>query len=165
MTHPKSDFEALLGDLHAIYDGDPWHGLSITTVLAGIDAKTAALRTIPRGHTIWELVLHMTSWTREVVSRVKGAAPESPEDWPVPDFEGGESAWMAANEDLGRAQRELEEAVGALEPSDLLRWIRDQRNPALETGQTVGTLIRGLLQHHAYHQGQVALLKRAAESV
>jgi hypothetical protein len=25
-------------------------------------------------------------------------------------------------------------------------------------------VIRGLLQHHTYHEGQIALLKRAAES-
>ena len=165
MTHPKSDFEALLGDLHAIYDGDPWHGSSITTVLAGIDAKTAALRTVPRGHTIWELVLHMTSWTREVASRVRGSTPKSPVDWPVPSSKGDESAWRSARDDLAAAHQELEEAVRALQPDDLVRWIGDQRDPALGTGQTLGTLIRGLLQHHAYHEGQIAILKRAAESV
>jgi hypothetical protein len=25
-------------------------------------------------------------------------------------------------------------------------------------------VIRGLMQHHAYHEGQIALLKRAAET-
>src|SRR5205085_5071823 len=122
MTHPKSDFEALLGDLHAIYDGNPWHGSSITTVLTGIDAKTAALRTIPHGHTIWELVLHMTSWTREVTSRVRGSAPKSPDDWPVPNSGGGDAAWRSAKDNLRAARSELEEVVGALGADDLVRW-------------------------------------------
>jgi len=163
MSRPKSDFDALKQDLRSVYDGDPWHGSSITTVLAGIDAKTAARRSIPKGHTIWELVLHMTSWTREVTSRVRGSPPKSPEDWPVPKSDGGESAWRAAKEDLGTAQKELERAVDALKPKDLLRWIGDQRDPMLGTGQTVGTIIRGLMQHHTYHEGQIAILKRAAE--
>ena len=162
MTRPKTDFEALRDDLKKVYDGDPWHGSSIAAVLSGISAQAAERRPIPAVHTIWEIVLHMTAWTREVASRVGGAAPKSPpEDWPVPRFGGGEEAWRAAQEDLAAAHKELEHIVDALEPDDLLRWIGNQRDPSAGTGVTVGTLIRGLLQHHTYHEGQIALLKRA----
>ncbi len=165
MNRPKSDFDALREDLRKVYDSDPWHGSSITDVLKGVDAETAALRSIPHGHTIWEIVLHMTGWTREVTSRLRGAAPKSPpEDWPTPKSGGGESAWRGAQQDLATAQKELERTVEALKPDELVRWIGDQRDPALGAGVTVGTLIRGLLQHHAYHEGQIALLKRAAET-
>lgn len=165
MSRPESDFDALRGDLRKVYDGDPWHGSSIRAVLGGVDARTAALRSIPRAHTIWEIVLHMTGWTREVTSRVRGAAPKSPpEDWPVPDPAGSEAAWRAAQEDLAAAQKEIESAVDSLKPEDLLRWIGDQRDPALGAGLTVGTVIRGLLQHDTYHEGQIAILKRAAET-
>ncbi len=163
MKRPESDFDALRGDLKNVYDGDPWHGSSITAVLKTIDAKTAALRSVPKGHTIWEIVLHMTSGTREVASRVRGAAPKSPTDWPAPKPKGGEPAWRLAKEDLAAAQKELEQVVESLGADDLLRWVGDQRDPAPGAGQTVGTLIRGLLQHHTYHQGQIALLRRAAQ--
>ncbi len=164
MTRPKSDLQALRGDLRSAYDGDPWHGPSITSVLTGITAETAAQRPIPAAHTIWELVLHMAVWTREVASRVRGAdARNPPEDWPPARFGGGEAAWQAAKDDLAAAQKELEQAADALKPDDLLRWIGDQRNPALGTGLPVGTVIRGLLQHHAYHEGQISLLKRAVQ--
>ncbi|HMG70084.1 MAG TPA: DinB family protein [Gemmatimonadaceae bacterium] len=164
MERPKSDFDALREDLRNVYDGSPWHGSSIKSVLKGVDARTAALKSIPHGHTIWELVLHMTGWTREVTSRVKGAAPKSPkQDWPKPKTGGGEAAWHSALEDLAAAQKELESTVHALKPNDLIRWIGDKRDSALGAGVTVGTLIRGLLQHHTYHQGQIAILKRAAE--
>ena len=161
---PESDLEALRHDLHQIYDGDPWHGSSIKTVLDGIDGDTAALRSIPHGHTIWELVLHMTSWTREVTSRVAGADAKDPVDWPEPSFAGGKAAWEAAKRDLATAHAELEAQVARLQPNDLLRWVGDQRDPKLGTGLPVGTVIRGLLQHHAYHQGQIAILRRGAET-
>jgi uncharacterized damage-inducible protein DinB len=165
MGRPKSDFDALREDLRNVYDGSPWHGSSIKSVLKSVDAGTAALKSIPRGHTIWEIVLHMTGWTREVTSRVRGADPKSPsKDWPKPKTGGGEAAWHAALEDLAAAQKELESTVDTLKPDDLIRWIGDKRDAALGAGVTVGTLIRGLLQHHAYHQGQIAILKRAAES-
>jgi uncharacterized damage-inducible protein DinB len=164
MTRPKSDFDALRQDLHQIYDGDPWHGSSIVTVLKGINADVAAKRPIPGAHNIWELVLHMAVWTREVASRVRGAdAKDPPEDWPAPRLSGGEKAWQSAKDDLAAAQKELESAVDAIKPDDLTRWIGDQRDPALGTGLPVGTVIRGLMQHHAYHEGQISLLKRATE--
>jgi uncharacterized damage-inducible protein DinB len=163
MSRPKSDFDALRQELHQVYDGDPWHGSSITTVLDGINAEVAAMRSIPGAHSIWEIVLHMAAWTREVASRVSGAdAKNPPEDWPAPRFGGGEEAWKSAKDDLAAAQMELEDAVNAIEPKDLLRWVGDQRDPALATGMPVGTVIRGLIQHHTYHEGQIALLKRAA---
>src|SRR2546423_2040073 len=160
MSHPKSDLEALRLDLHNVYEGDPWHGSSITEVLKGIDAGIAARRSIPHAHTIWEIVLHMTAWTREVASRVRGAAAKSPpEDWPATRFGGGEPAWKAAKDDLAAAQKEIEIAAGALSSDDLVRWIENHEG----TSCTVGTVIRGLLQHHTYHEGQIAMLKRAAE--
>ena len=67
-------------------------------------------------------------------------------------------------EDLAAAQKELESTVESLDAKDLFRWIEDQRGPSFGDSVTVGTLIRGLLQHHTYHQGQIAILKRAAES-
>lgn len=165
MSRPKTDFEALRQDLRQVYDGDPWHGSSITAVLKGIEAHAAGRRPIPDAHTIWELVLHMAVWTREVASRVRGAdAKNPPEDWPLARSGGGEEAWKLAKEDLASAQRELEQAVDSLQADELVRWIGDQRDPALGTGLTVGTVIRGLLQHHTYHQGQIALLKRATKS-
>jgi len=165
MSRPKSDFDALRDDLRKVYDGEPWHGSSIRDVLKGVDANTAALRSIPSAHTIWELVLHMTGWTREVASRVRGADAKSPpEDWPAPRTDGGVAAWRSAQDELAAAHKHLEKAVDSLKPEDLVRWIGDQRDPALGTGLTVGTVIRGLMQHHTYHQGQIALLKRAAET-
>ena len=164
MLRPESDFDALRDDLVQVYDGDPWHGSPITAVLKGVDAKTAARRTIAHGHTIWELVLHMTGWTREVASRVRGNdAGNPPEDWPGQPVKFTDADWREAQNDLRAAHQDLIHAVDALKPADLLRMVGDQRDPAGGTGKTVGSHIRGLLQHHTYHLGQIALLKRAAD--
>jgi uncharacterized damage-inducible protein DinB len=161
MRRPQSDLDALRDDLAKVYDGNPWHGSSITEVLKGIDPDVATRRSIPHAHTIWEIVLHMTAWTREAASRVRGAPAKSPpEDWPAPRFGGGPAAWKAAKDDLAAAQTEIEAAVAALKADDLIRWIENHEG----AGYTVGTVIRGLLQHHTYHEGQIAILKRAAET-
>ena len=140
----------------------PWHGSSITDVLAGIDADQASRRPIANGHTIWELLLHMTVWTREVASRVRGASPKSPpKDWPEPPLRAGAGGWQSAQDDFAAAQQDLEEAVAAAGAEGMMRWIGDQRDPALGAGLTVGSVVRGIMQHHAYHEGQIALLKKA----
>src|SRR6476620_3967009 len=145
MSRPKTDLEALRQDLRNVYVGEPWHGSSISAVLKDVTADIAARRVVERAHTIWELVLHMTVWTREVTSRLKGADPKSPpEDWPAPRFGGAAAAWKSSLDDLAAAQQEVEKVVAALKPDDLLRWIGDKRDPALGAGVTVGTLIRGL---------------------
>lgn len=162
MPTPKSDFDALRDDLRQIYDGAPWHDGPIAAALKPVDAKTAARRSIPNCHTIWELVLHMAGWTREVASRVRGAdAKDVAEDWPAQPANPTEDAWRAAKDDLRAAHEELVRAVDALKPADLVRVVPDQRNA--ETVRTVGSHIRGILEHHTYHQGQIAILKKAAE--
>jgi len=164
MPKPESDFDALRDDLRQVYDGDPWHDGPISRLLKGIDAQTAARRSIPNGHTIWEIVLHMTGWTREVASRVRGAdAKDTAEDWPKQPKKPTDKEWRAAQDDLRGAHEDLVRAVDALKPADLVRMVGDQRSASLGTGKTVGSHIRGLLQHHTYHQGQIALLKKAAE--
>lgn len=165
MQRPESDFDALRDDLKQVYDGDPWHGSPITAVLDGVDAETAARRSIPHSHTIWELVLHMTGWTREVTSRVRGNnAGNPPEDWPSQPTRFNEADWRAAQNDLSAAHQDLLNAVEGLNPADLVRMVGDQRDAASGTGKTVGSHLRGLLQHHTYHEGQIAILKKAAET-
>jgi uncharacterized damage-inducible protein DinB len=165
MPKPESDFDALRDDLRQVYDGDPWHGSSIAAILEGIDAETAARRIIPNAHTIWELVLHMTGWTREVASRVRGSdAKNVAEDWPQQPKKPTEQEWRAAQDALRASHRDLMKAVDGLKPADLVRTVGDQRHPSAGTGKTVGSHIRGILQHHTYHQGQIAQLKKAASS-
>ena len=67
-----------------VMEGDPRHAANIAALLADVTAEEAAARPIPGAHSIWQLVLHMTSWADEVRSRVSGAPAGSPAagDWP-----------------------------------------------------------------------------------
>ena len=69
--------DRLLDELRRAWDGDPWHGDPVRRVLEGITAQQAAARPLAQGHGVWELVLHMTSWTREVTRRPPAPARAS----------------------------------------------------------------------------------------
>jgi len=150
--------EMIADQLDRAYRGDPWHGPSVRAALEGVDAAMAAARPHTAAHSIHEVVLHMTAWTREVTRRLRVGIAQDPEmgDWPEV---GG---WDAALEALEAANDELLEAIRALDPPQLDDRIGDARDRALGSGVSRYVMLHGLVQHHAYHAGQIAILKKIA---
>ena len=148
--------------VRAAHDGPTWHGNALAESLVGIDAERAAARVIPEAHSVWEIVLHLTAWTREVTRRLEGAAPAYPAegDWP-PVGPVSEEAWATARGGLGDAHAALATAVARL-PAE--RWsepVGGERDAPLGTGVSHAAMVAGLLQHDAYHGGQIGLLRKA----
>ena len=159
-----SSVQFLHEQLRKGYSDDPWHGPATTVALQDVTAAEAAAHPVPGAHSIWELVLHMTAWQNEVRRRLAGKEPTLPAegDWPaVPET--SEAAWQRDRERLGSSLEMLLELLGGLSEADLERTggaISD-RDPALGTGVTHRAMVSGLLQHHAYHTGQISLLRKA----
>jgi uncharacterized damage-inducible protein DinB len=140
--------------------GDPWYGTSRTAMLEGVTARDAAARPIAKGHSIWELVFHMTAWTKEVTRRLGGSKPATPKegDWPaVRDV--SDQAWQNAKTALSQAHADLLAAIRNLPAQEVAGT--DVREPALGTGVDRTGLIVGLAQHDAYHIGQIAVVRQA----
>jgi uncharacterized damage-inducible protein DinB len=152
----------IVDQLQREHSGDPWHGSPMLTILDGIDATHAARKPIAGGHSIWELVLHVTGWKREVARRVGGAPAGEPAvgDWPAVG-EPSEVRWRSAVDDLGAAHRELLDAVQKLPESHLFEPTNDPRDRPLGTGVSYYVLLHGAVQHDVYHAGQIAVLKKA----
>jgi len=156
-----NETERIIGELRRAMHGDPWHGSSLAGILDGVDATRAAARPMPGAHTIWEIVLHLTGWAREVGRRVRGEAPGEPAagDWPkVTDTT--PEAWQAALDDLRAAHEELFGALASFPDARLDQTMGGDRDRALGTGVTWEQTLHGTAQHDAYHAGQIALLKK-----
>lgn len=153
--------DRLLDELRRAWDGDPWHGDSVSHVLDGVTAEQASARPIPQAHTIGELVLHLTSWTREAARRLRDRVAREPEDGDWPAAGHGDEAWTAALDALARAQAELVDAVAAFPPDELDAVVGDERDRPLGAGVTYAVMLHGISQHLAYHAGQIALLKKS----
>lgn len=150
------------------FSDDPWHGSATAELLRDVTAEEAAAHPIPGAHSIWEIVLHMTGWLDEVRLRLGGREPDMPEagDWPEPS-ETSEIAWQRDRSRLETSVTELLNALSTLREEDLDRMggsIAELRNPALGTGVTHRAMINGIVQHNAYHSGQMALLRKALRS-
>lgn len=156
-----NDSHFIADQIRRAYQGDPWHGPNLQSVLEGVTAEQAAAYPILGAHSIWELVLHLAGWTGEVERRLGGALAGAPPqgDWPAQGS--GEADWKAALEALAEAHESLARAAEAF-PSD--RWdekVGDERNPPLGTGVSFRATLHGVAQHAAYHAGQIIFLKKA----
>jgi len=162
MPH-HTEIERIADQLTREHDGDPWHGSPLLHILKGVTAAAANARPIAGGHTIWELVLHMTGWKNEVRRRLSGAPAKTPEggDWPKAG-EPSEARWKEAQERLQRAHDDLLGAIRALPEEKLYTPTNDPRSKPLGTGVSYYVLLHGIVQHDVYHAGQIAVLKKGS---
>ena len=166
-TGLTSPLELIADELRHSHEGDPWHGPSVTKVLEGVTAAEAATRAIVGAHTIWEIALHVAAWRGEVARRLStGKFAEPVEgDWPeIPQpgsADENESAWAATKGRLGAASQALQDAVAKFPAERLGETFGGERDAPLGVGTTYGFMLRGVVQHDAYHAGQMMLLKKA----
>jgi len=156
-----TEIDRLVDQLEREHKGDAWHGSPLMAIIDGITAQQAATRAVPNGHTIWELVLHVTAWKNETRKRLSGAPAGEPEEGDWPDAgEPTPQRWSEALTRLGRAHEQLVAAVRQLPESRLYEATNDPRDRPLGVGVSYYVLLHGIVQHDAYHAGQIALLKK-----
>ena len=148
-----------------VIDGDPWHGPNVMTLLDGVSPRAAAAHPLAGGHSIWELVLHMTGWADEVRARLGGAEADEPTagDWPEVTATSRES-WATAMAALVESHVALAAALRAADDRLLDTAVRDHRDRAGGTGLSHYLTLHGLVHHTTYHAGQIAMLVKAARA-
>jgi uncharacterized damage-inducible protein DinB len=153
--------EKLSTGLQTILSGDAWYGSPVYEIVENVTFEAAYEKPPGSIHNIAEIVLHMIAWTEEVMDRMNGLSAGIPTsgDWPdtgAPD----EQKWQNYVDDLKLVNVNL---TGVIQSFPQERWdepIKDERNRELGTGVSYEELINGLIQHHIYHSGQIALLNR-----
>ncbi|MVN90470.1 DinB family protein [Mucilaginibacter aquatilis] len=146
--------------LETVFVGQPWYGTPISTIVT--EGSWMAAFNKPHGsvHSIAHIVLHMTTWTEETISRLKGNEAQLPQrgDWPEPG-EASEQNWQQLVIDLDEANSNLIKTLQAFPDEKWNDLINDKRNMG-EPVTTYKDLVYGLIEHQVYHAGQIALLNR-----
>ena len=157
-----NEAERLARELDATMSGDPWYGTAVSRILDGVDAGKAAARPFESGHSIWELVLHMTAWVNETKRRLEGGPHREPAegDWPAVRSTTNE-AWADACAALRSAHANLAQTLTTAEDSSLSRQVGGSQVDAIGNPVTYYQTMIGILQHDTYHAGQIAVLKKA----
>jgi uncharacterized damage-inducible protein DinB len=156
-----SEADRLVDQFKRAHDGDPWHGSPVKRILRGVTAKQAATKPRKGGHSIWELVVHLTAWRNEIAERAGGkpAATPSAGDWPKVG-EPTPARWKAALAALDASHEHMVKVARELSDDRLLEPTNDPRNRPLGTGVSYYELLHGAVQHDAYHAGQIAILRK-----
>lgn len=154
--------EKLILDLTKSTFGDPWHGASVMDILQDITYEHAFHKPIPAVHNIIEILLHMTSWVQEVNCRFKGNKAALPKkgDWPIVKLS-SENYWQKTKDEFISETNKLIEILKDFPEERLNEYPQKARNKSLGTGFTYEGLIWGIIQHNAYHSGQIGLLKKS----
>jgi uncharacterized damage-inducible protein DinB len=154
-----------VGEVRRMYDGNAWHGPGVLDVLNGITATQAAARPLSNAHSIFELTHHMAAWIGEATSRIRGEPAGDPADgsFPPRGVPVDDAAWDAVRDLLARRHREFCDTVAALDPARLDDPVNASTRPDAAHPRTFSALIHGVVQHNAYHAGQVMLLRKAIE--
>ena len=139
-----------------IYEGDPWFGRNISSILLEIDESKAFVK--PSGqHSIVELIWHMINWREFVLSRFSQDAEVNTgtfesNDWRLIDH-ADHTLFPKAVKRFAETQKDLITAIEKLDDSILTLKV---------PGRTYNyrKLLHGLLQHDIYHTGQIAFLHK-----
>jgi len=148
------ELEAILSQYDDTMHGQAWYGDPVWKILDGVDAQCAAARPIKEAHSIWQLVMHMQFWETVAVQRT--SAPTTPDerlnfpDTPAAD----EERWQETLKRFRESNREFRNAILKLDPTKL-----DDKTPGGK--YSFRWEMCGVIQHHIYHAGQIALLKKA----
>ena len=137
-----------------LFNGDPWIDVSIATVLTGINAAQAATKLFPTSNSIWEITNHIINWRITVLDRISGKIITSPaNNYFEPVTDQSENAWADTIHRLNLTQKQW---LDFLEKFDTAHF----ENIYPSNGMTYYEHIHGIIQHDAYHLGQIMLLSK-----
>ena len=143
--------ERLIRLFENLYAGSPWIDVTILGTVAKIQARQAAKR-VENCNTIWEILVHLIAWRENVLKRLQGEIITTPANnyiFTVEDTSG--PAWEKTLQALEHSQ---EKWVNFLQEYD----IEKLNSPYPPNQLTHYEHIQGILQHDAYHLGQIVLL-------
>jgi len=137
-----------------LYNGEPWLDITLFGTLQNITAEEAAKKKYANRNSIWEITNHLILWRLSVLDRVKGHVIESPDTnyfYPIEDT--SHEAWAKTIDNLEYSEKEWMEFLNGLPPKKL-------DDVYMNNGLTNYEHIHGIIQHDAYHLGQIVLLSK-----
>ncbi|MET0638317.1 MAG: DinB family protein [Chitinophagaceae bacterium] len=155
----NSQVNLIIARLQETLDGDPWYGKSVYATLEGIDPGITNIRPGEQPHSAVDLIYHMLTWTEFTLKRIEGEKINDLEkfeslDWREidPQIHG----WEEAVNDFRQTNLQLIAAL-ADKPDEWLQEKVDYRDYNFDT------LLRGLIEHHIYHTGQINYLEKTLQ--
>jgi uncharacterized damage-inducible protein DinB len=143
--------------LQETYEGNPWHGRSIKSLLSEVTPEAGLKKPNGASHSIAELVYHMATWRDFTVSRLRAEEGKDTQyyednDWRTLDLTNIQT-WQKGLELLEESQHRLVTLLEEFQDSILPEKVDERK-------YTFKVLLYGVVQHDAYHAGQIAYVSK-----
>jgi uncharacterized damage-inducible protein DinB len=138
------------------YEGDPWFGRSIKSLLKDVEEDTVFEK--PNGeHSIVELLWHIINWRAFTINRIREGDEVSLKFFEANDWRHlghhDKSLWKKGLHKLNETQSELVAVIQHQQDS-----ILDETVPG--RNYSFKKMLYGIVQHDIYHAGQIAYLTK-----
>ncbi|MEO5569437.1 MAG: DinB family protein [Bacteroidia bacterium] len=135
------------------FDGSPWLDVNIMDTLKTISASQAAKK-IDHLNSIWQIVNHIIAWRETNLKRLKDEIAADPQNNFIEEVKDtSEEAWQVSLKKLERSQHNILSFISTAKDSMLEKVY-------ITNGFSYYEHLQGILQHDAYHLGQIILLKK-----
>jgi uncharacterized damage-inducible protein DinB len=145
--------EDIIKQLQELQEGPLWLNENFKKKLAPIADELAFKRPLPEIHSVAELISHITVWMDACLDRMN-CIPNTLQDNDVNDWKTNETlmqkGWTVLLEEFYKAHRRLIEFTDTCGDDFLNRQYQT-------TDFTNKDILFGLIQHDAYHMGQLGL--------
>ena len=151
----KSRIDKLIFQLENVYNGTPYYGDSVYSIIDRINAEKAN-NSINEGHSIAQILNHMLAWRLYAIEHLKGNVDYdielgSDKDWPSTRIS-TPAEWTLLKEEFKESQAALTELLKQKDEG----WL-SSKLPG--KAFSYDFMLKGIIQHDLYHIGQVNLLK------
>ena len=153
---PLSRQRKLAELLERTVTGPMWHGPALEEILQDVSLVEAVAHPVAGVHSIAELVRHIEVWANIARERLSGSMlknPSAEEDWPAVNPL-DEAEWRKTIAAMADSHRVLAAIVRGITQSQL-------EKPVPGHSYSVEDMLRGVVEHGAYHGGQAAMVRRA----
>jgi uncharacterized damage-inducible protein DinB/heme-degrading monooxygenase HmoA len=151
------ELERIKDQVERTFTADAWHGPALLETLTDVTAEKAVAKPAGNSHSIWEILLHITTWEevtrRRLIGDIVNVSDE--EDWPTVS-DTSEAAWRSTLAIAEDTHQKLLDAISQLSDTDLNRAVNSQAG----IEHSIYVSLHGAIHHLLYHTGQIALLKK-----
>ena len=156
---PNKEIEHIIYQLRNAYEGEPWFGRSLRSILLEVKAADA-LKKEKGKHSPLQLLWHMITWREFTIDRLKPLSEQKDEDyfdamdWREMDHTDA-TLWQKGLEKLQQLQDELIALLHKKEDTFLEEKVK-------ERNYNFRKLLHGVVQHDIYHLGQIAFINKSS---
>jgi uncharacterized damage-inducible protein DinB len=146
--------ERLTSLFEKLYNGEPWIDVNIFSTLNNITADQASKRVLANCNSIWEITNHLINWRLNVLQRMEGKIIKTPSNNYFEEIEvKSNQAWTETLNKLENTQNSWLDFLKLVKTEDF-----EKKYPVND--MTYYEHIQGIIQHDAYHLGQIVLLSK-----